>query len=148
MASNSTEKKKKAFLNTYKAVALNISKACEAAGVGRRTFYTWITEGSPQYDHEFAERVWELEEELKDYAEVKLMANIRKGKEQSIIFFLRTKAKERGYTTASESAVTVTGDVQVTQASTEEFTDKSDEELRAYIDRANELLGDSNGETA
>ena len=41
-------------------------------------------------------------EEMKDLAEGKLYQNIMDGKESSIHYFLRTQAKDRGYTERSE----------------------------------------------
>lgn len=36
-------------------------------------------------------------EEMKDFAEAQLFKNIRDGKETSLIFYLKTQAKDRGY---------------------------------------------------
>ena len=45
----------------------------------------------------FAAEWDEINESLKDFAESKLMINISRGKEASIFFFLKCKAKDRGY---------------------------------------------------
>lgn len=72
----------------------NITQACKASGVGRRTFAHWR-----QHDPIFAEIIKseEFEEQKKDFAEHVLMQNIQNKKEISTIFFLKTKAKDRGY---------------------------------------------------
>lgn len=44
----------------------------------------------------------EAREEMKDIAEGKLFANISKGDNTAIIFFLKTQAKDRGYIERSE----------------------------------------------
>jgi len=41
-------------------------------------------------------------EATKDFAEGKLLHNIKKGKEISLLFFLKTQAKDRGYIERSE----------------------------------------------
>ena len=48
-------------------------------------------------DKEFAEAVEEIKESQIDYVEGQLIKNISAGKETSIIFYLKSKAKDRGY---------------------------------------------------
>lgn len=69
-----------------------ITKSCEATGVKRNTFYLWL-----KTDDNFAKEVAELGDIALDFVEDKLMANIRKGDVASIIFYLKTKGKKRGY---------------------------------------------------
>ena len=89
---NRTAKKKEAFLEAYKAKACNISEACKAAGVGRRTYYDWATN-----DAAFVADVQEIDEAELDWAESMLKKGIQEGDRILLIFFLKTKGKGRGY---------------------------------------------------
>ena len=86
------KQKREIFLETYRKKACNVSQACKAAGIARRTYNAWI-----EKNKKFAEQVKEIEEALLDFAESQLMQNIQYGRETSLIFFLKTKGKSRGY---------------------------------------------------
>lgn len=75
----------------------HISKACEAANVGRKTFYRW-----KEQDQDFAQEVALVEEDLVDHVKSKLMENINNNDTTSIIFFLKTKGKDHGFTERKE----------------------------------------------
>lgn len=85
-------KKKADFIDAYKKTLCSVSNACEAIGISRNCFYQWR-----EKDKKFAEKIYEIYEANIDFAETMLMKNIRDGKETSLIFFLKTKGKERGY---------------------------------------------------
>ena len=87
-----TDKKKKDFLISLKNNNGHISKACDAAKIGRRTYYSWI-----EKDEVFKQDADDAQESLIDLAESKLMENIEDNDNTSIIFFLKTKGKKRGY---------------------------------------------------
>lgn len=70
----------------------NISASCEKAHIARRTYYHWL-----EKDKKFAERVSEVTEGLVDFAESKLKQLMREGNPTAIIFYLKTKGKDRGY---------------------------------------------------
>ena len=84
--------KKKTFLKIFKSKACNISLACESVPIDRQTYYNWMNK-----DEKFKASVEALQESMTDLAESKLMQNIGKGKEASIFFYLKCKAKKRGY---------------------------------------------------
>ena len=96
------EVKKKKFLEIYENNMCNITNACKIAGICRETFYNW-----KEQDTEFRKRVEYAEETVLDFAETMLVKNIREGKETSLIFFLKTKGKNRGYVERIENNVTV-----------------------------------------
>ena len=75
----------------------NIKEACESANIPRRTYYNWI-----EKDDKFKEQVEDAKEALVDYVESKLISKITDGDTTSIIFFLKCKAKDRGYTERTE----------------------------------------------
>lgn len=97
-----TQKKRKElmvlFLDAFDKTAGNVSVCCKQIGISRNCFYEW-KKNFP----EFREKVEEAEESLIDIVETKLMKNINEGKTAEIIFFLKTKAKHRGYVEVQEN---------------------------------------------
>ncbi len=69
-----------------------ICPACEMAGIDRKTFYIW-----KKQDEEFAKQVEDITERQIDIVESKLLQNINNGDTTSIIFYLKTKGRNRGY---------------------------------------------------
>ena len=89
MAQNKKEKLLKALQETQGL----IYHACKKAGnISRSTYYRYMRE-----DEEFAKAVEDIKEAQIDYVEGQLIKNISDGKETSIIFYLKSKAKKRGY---------------------------------------------------
>lgn len=88
---------KEKFLEVYAAKLGYVKDACEAAGISRKTFYNWKND-----DEEFAQSVQEIEEGLIDLAESKLFENIKGNKTNEILFYLKTKGKNRGYVERQE----------------------------------------------
>lgn len=82
----------KEFLEAYDRSLGNVSTACRAVGVSRATFYNW-----KKSDEKFREAIGELDEYNLDFAETMLMKHIRDGDTTTLIFFLKTKGRERGY---------------------------------------------------
>lgn len=93
-------KDKEKFLEVFAAKLGNVSNACEAASVSRKTFYNWKND-----DEEFAQNVNEIEEGLIDFAESKLFENIKGNKTNEILFYLKTKGKSRGYVERQEHQI-------------------------------------------
>ncbi len=84
-------KDKDQFLEVFASKLGNVSKACEATNVSRRTFYNWLKE------EEFSSKVDDVREGLIDFAEAQLLSNIKDGKTAEILFYLKNKGKKRGY---------------------------------------------------
>lgn len=94
-------------LQTYHGI---ISDACRKVGISRQTYYDWL-----KNDPEFKAAAEETQEEAIDFVESKLfekVSGVKVGKHDSegelvvyeqppsdtaIIFYLKTKAKKRGY---------------------------------------------------
>ena len=89
--------KKDTFLKCLQEQHGHITMACESANIPRRTYYDWI-----EKDPKFKEQVDDAGESLVDHVESKLIKNINKLDTTSIIFFLKCKAKSRGYTERTE----------------------------------------------
>ena len=89
--------KKDNFLKALKNNLGNISQACKSSKISRQTYYRWIDD-----DVEFEEQCKNVEESLLDLAENRLLEKIDKYDTTSIIFFLKTKGKKRGYVEKQE----------------------------------------------
>lgn len=84
--------KKKLMYEALKGQLGNISAACNQVGINRSTHYDWLAK-DPNY------KLWvqEAPELTKDFVEHQLMKQIKSGNMTGIIFYLKTKAKDRGY---------------------------------------------------
>lgn len=84
------------FIEAYKNSLGNICKALEmmppVARPSRQQVYKWI-----DADPDFKNSLTEAMELQKDFAENALLQRIREGDTTAIIFYLKTKAKDRGY---------------------------------------------------
>lgn len=84
----------------YKKKGCNITAACAALNITRQTFYTRKAKSK-----KLQELVEEADESLLDFAESKLVEHINDGDVTSLIFFLKTKGKKRGYVERTEHDV-------------------------------------------
>lgn len=83
---------KKAMLQALEKTLGVVTQACKIVNIHRATHYRWIKE-----DKEYEAEVSALAEVAKDYAETKLFKRIQKGDTTAILFYLKCKAKDRGY---------------------------------------------------
>lgn len=70
-----------------------VTPACKEVGVSRETFYRYYKE-----DPEFKAKVDDINEITLDFAENQLLKKIKEGSERSILFYMKYKARKRGYT--------------------------------------------------
>lgn len=92
MKSNKIQHTKKALLKGLEKSLGVVTTACKQVGIDRTTFYRYYKE-----DKEFAMQVDDLSNVAKDFAESQLFKQIQGGNPTSTIFYLKTKAKDRGY---------------------------------------------------
>lgn len=90
-------KKQKDFLILLEKSASNVSAACKKMGISRQTHYEWLDKSDT-----YKKEVENLQDSLIDFAETKLMEKIKEGDTTANIFFLKTKAKHRGYSERTE----------------------------------------------
>jgi len=69
-----------------------VTAAAKKAKIDRCTHYKWL-----ESDPEYKTSVEAVADIALDFAETKLMANIKKGSDTATIFYLKTKGKKRGY---------------------------------------------------
>lgn len=89
--------KKKEFLDIFTKRLGNIGATCLKTGIARVTFYEWM-----KTDKEFKQKVEDLPEIRLDFAENQLNKLMDKNHPTAIIFFLKTKGKDRGYIERTE----------------------------------------------
>ena len=92
MKSNKIQHTKKALLESLEKSLGVVTTACKQVGIDRTTFYRYCKE-----DKEFKKQVDDLSNVAKDFVESQLFKQIQDGVPTSTIFYLKTKAKDRGY---------------------------------------------------
>jgi len=115
-----TDINKRLMLEALKSNLGIVSKSCEAVEISRDTHYRWLKE-----DKEYCEAVSELNERSIDFAEGQLFNLMAGAKKQvvtnqgnvveikdapnatAIIFYLKTKGKNRGYIERIETELSV-----------------------------------------
>lgn len=95
----------------YKKKGCNITAACAALNITRQTFYNRKAKSK-----KLQELVDEADESLLDFAESKLVEHINDGDVTSLIFFLKTKGKKRGYIERSEHDVNANSFLELMQS--------------------------------
>ena len=69
-----------------------VTAAAEQAGIERTTHYLWLKK-----DKNYKNWVDQIEDITHDFVENALLKEIKKGNSQAIMFYLRNKARSRGY---------------------------------------------------
>ena len=90
-------KEKSAFLEALDRTKGIVRPACRKAGVSRSTFYRWYDE-----DADFRDKVDDVKELQKDFAESLILKKIKEEDTTMLIFYAKTQMKDRGYTTRTE----------------------------------------------
>ena len=104
---NRFDKKKKTLLLALEKHLGVVSYACKDVGIDRATYYNWFNK-----DEEFKKRVEEINEGTVDFVESKLHKKIDEGDTTAIIFYLKTKAKSRGYVERTETDINIVNDIK------------------------------------
>lgn len=119
------DKLKKAMLGALKKTLGRVTEACEKVDIARSTHYLWMNS-----DPEYKEAVQAIDEAAIDFAEGKLFELIGGAKKEVVtehgiqtvkdapnptatIFYLKTKAKHRGYVERQEITGADGGPVQI-----------------------------------
>lgn len=90
-------KEKEAFLVALDGTKGIVRPACRVTGVSPATFYRWYNE-----DLEFHDKVDDVKELQKDFAEALILKKIEDGDTSMLIFYAKTQMKDRGYTERKE----------------------------------------------
>ncbi len=95
-----TEHNKRVMLEVLAKKRGIVTRACEAAKIGRTTFYEWT-----ESDEAFKKAVDDVQEQALDFVEGRLLDTIESDKMGSVtaqIFYLKCKGKKRGYVERTE----------------------------------------------
>lgn len=99
-----------------------VTPACKEVGVSRETFYRYYKE-----DPEFKSKVDDINEITLDFAENQLLKKIKEGSERSILFYMKYKARKRGYT----DSLDITSDGKsITEIKLIQVKNKDEDEIR------------------
>lgn len=130
-----TDEEKLKFVDYFRNNAGDVSRACKAFKIARKTFYNWYNTIP-----DFKDAVDEVREELKDFGESQLMLLMKgipetdknnkltgwkvKPDVAAVIFFNKTKNKDRGYSERDDGGFTRPTAISVvvdSQATADEF---------------------------
>lgn len=100
MKKSTTENNKRKALDALRESRGIIAPAFRAVGLNRKTFYDWY-DNDPDFRAEYEQ----ILEEQKDFVESKLVNRIDKNDTTAIIFYAKTRMRDRGY--QESQAVTV-----------------------------------------
>lgn len=100
----------------YKKSAGNLSLCAESLNIDRKTLDRW----RKRYP-ELHNMMCDVEEGLIDLCETKLMQQINEGNLTAIIFFLKTKDKQRGYIEGQIINANITTNKSMSQEEASEF---------------------------
>lgn len=92
MQANNAEQLKKAMIEAMRNSLGIVSTACDRVGISRTTFYEYYNN-----DAQFKADIDSIEDYVIDRVESRLHTNIKLGDVTSIIFYLKTKGRKRGY---------------------------------------------------
>ncbi len=87
----------KMIAEAYNRKNANLASTAASLNVSRSTLAKWRRE-----DKELNQMLTEVEESLLDYVETELKKQVFNGNLQAMIFFLKSKAKERGFVEGHE----------------------------------------------
>jgi hypothetical protein len=108
------------FIQAFNRNGCNVSMTCKAIGISRGTYYIWMNT-SPLFEQLIQDN---LEAQI-DLVETFLHKKIQEGDTISTLFFLKTKAKARGYVEKQE--------IEQTVKNTNDLKKLSDEDLDSLI---------------
>ena len=97
MKNSKIQHTKKALLESLEKSLGVVTTACKQVGIDRTTFYRYYKQ-----DKTFKRQVDDLANVAKDFAESQLFKQIQDGNPTATIFYLKTKAKDRGYVERQE----------------------------------------------
>ena len=92
-----TEDNKNKMLKALEEYYGIVTTSCQSVGISRITHYRWLEE-----DAEYKSKVQDIKNSAIDFVESKLFDCIKSEKETSIIFYLKTIGKSRGYVPRQE----------------------------------------------
>lgn len=130
------EKGKAEVLEQLSKTSGIVASACKAAGISRYTFYEW-----KKTDPDFAEKVEDVMELQKDFCESLILKKMKEGDTSMIIFYAKTKMKDRGYVERQE--VTGADGRALVSNRNIDFSKLSEEQRSALLAIGEQVLNDT-----
>lgn len=93
MSKQQPEIYKKKLLEALEKSLGIVTPACKEVGISRNQFYVYYRE-----DEDFKKAVDDINDITLDFVENQLLRKIKEGSERSIMFYMKYKARKRGYT--------------------------------------------------
>jgi hypothetical protein len=103
-----TDISKKAMLEALEKSLGIATSACKSVGISRETHYRWLRE-----DADYKAAVDSIGDMTIDFVESQLHKQIKEGNSTATIFFLKTKAKKRGYVERTELDISTSKQFEV-----------------------------------
>lgn len=91
------KKAQKSMIQVLSEQLGNVSIACQQVGISRQAHYNWL-----KNNQRYREAIEEIPEKTIDFVEHSLLKNVKAGNVVAQIFYLKTKAKHRGYVEKQE----------------------------------------------
>lgn len=105
MAARVNNIKKQAMIKALEQRLGVVTDACKSVGINRATHYKWLNS-----DKDYKQQVEAIENVAIDFVESKLYEKIQKGDTACIIFYMKTKGKNRGYVERIDHDITSKGE--------------------------------------
>lgn len=99
-----SDNRKRAMLTALISTMGIVTQACAMSKVPKSTYYDWCNSQHNSYDPEFAKAVENVTEYQKDFVESKILKKIKEEDTTVMIFYAKTKMKDRGYIERTEIA--------------------------------------------
>ena len=130
------EKGKEEVLARLSETSGIVASACKAAGISRYTFYEWR-----KNDPDFAEKVDDIIELQKDFCESLILKKMKEGDTTMIIFYAKTKMKDRGFVERQE--VTGADGSALVQPQRVDLSKLTEEQRAALLAIGEQVLNDT-----
>lgn len=112
------KKNKELLLEALEITLGIVTPACKEVGISRNQFYKYYNT-----DPEFKAAVDDINDITLDFVENQLLKKIKDGDTQSIMFYMKYKARKRGYTEKMEIEGNINGTIKVIRLNGPEGTD-------------------------
>jgi hypothetical protein len=99
---------KKAMLEALEKSLGVVTTAAKTVGIDRSTHYEWL-----KTDQKYRAAVESIADIALDFAESQLHKRMKDGSDASVIFYLKTKGKKRGYIERTEVSGADGGPIQI-----------------------------------
>lgn len=127
-------KRKKEFIEAFQKSLALVASTCRKVGISIPTFYNWYND-----DPDFAAQIDEIRELAKDAVESKIYKKIDDGDTTMLIFYAKTKMKDRGYVERQE-VTGADGSALMGQQSSVDVSSLTEEQRKVLLSIGQDVL--------